>query len=203
VKYGRLTVIGASTGGKSPKVLCRCECGTEKLIATGSIRSGDTRSCGCLHKETAGAHLKKHGMFNRPEHTVWRKMVERCTSPKCKDFPRYGGRGVGVCAAWLESFANFYADMGPRPDGMSIDRIDNDGNYEPANCRWATKAQQSANRSDNVHIEHCGRRQTLTQWANEAGLRPGTLWHRIRAGWPAERALTTPSTINRKQNHVV
>lgn len=135
-------------------------------------------------------------------HAIWRGMLARCSNPKSKDFPRYGGRGITVCDRWLQ-FANFVADMGERPDGMTLERRDGAKGYSPDNCTWATPKQQARNRRNNVAVSHNGVTATVAEWAERTGLERKTLEYRIRAGWPAERALTTPSTINRKQSHVV
>lgn len=130
-------------------------------------------------------------------YTIWKTMVARCTRPHAKDFPRYGGRGITVCERW-RTFANFLADMGERPAGLTLDRKDGTGGYEPANCRWATPKEQARNRRNNVLLTHDGQTATVAEWAERTGLERKTLEYRVRAGWPAERALTTPSTINRK-----
>lgn len=133
-------------------------------------------------------------------HAIWRGMLSRCRNPKSKDFPRYGGRGITVCDRWLQ-FVNFLADMGERPAGMSLERLDGAEGYSPENCTWATPTQQARNRRGNVCITHDGRTATVAEWAERTGLERKTLEYRIRVGWPAERALTTPSTINRKTHH--
>lgn len=138
-----------------------------------------------------GAHLFKHGQFGTPTHTAWRKMLERCTKAYCPDFPRYGGRGITVCERW-QDFRNFLQDMGERPHGLTLDRIDVNGNYEPANCRWADRTTQSRNRRDNVLLTHQGVTAPMAEWAERIGCKKGSLWHRIHAGWTVERALTQP-----------
>lgn len=127
---------------------------------------------------------------------TWRSMRQRCLNPKHKSFPKYGGRGILVCARW-DDFQNFFEDMGPRLPGTSLGRVDNAKGYEPGNCRWETMEQQQNNRRSNRVIEAFGRRQTLTQWAREFGLRDDTLAKRLDDSlWTIERALTTPVAPN-------
>lgn len=126
---------------------CLCECGNEVVVSARSLLSNNTKSCGCYHDELLRTNNIKHNMCYSVEYSAWRHMLQRCYNPNTKHYNRYGGRGIEVCHRWRESFENFYKDMGPRPVGLSIDRIDNDGNYEPGNCRWATSKQQMNNRS--------------------------------------------------------
>jgi hypothetical protein len=135
-----------------------------------------------------------------PTHAIWRGMLARCRNPNAKDFPRYGGRGISVCARW-SLYANFLADMGVRPAGLSLERLRNDEGYSPENCEWATLKAQARNRRSNVLVTHAGVTATVAEWAEKTGLERKTLEYRIRVGWPAERALTTPSLINRKHQH--
>ncbi len=154
-RFGRL--VGISRAGLDAEGLAlwlfQCDCGGQ-VVATGSrVKRGRTQSCGCLRPEaTAQSNVKKkttHGESTSIEYRIWGHMRERCTNPKHKSFPRYGGRGIAVCARW-DDFNNFLCDMGRRPSLMhSIDRIDNDGNYEPGNCRWSLPSEQGKNRSDN------------------------------------------------------
>lgn len=126
--------------------LCQCNCGRRKEIAARVLRRGHARSCGCLISETAIKRCTKHGMFGTPTYRVWAGMISRCHSENNKDYPKYGARGVQVCDRWRSSFEAFFADMGERPTGLSIDRIDNDKGYAPGNCRWATAQEQTQNR---------------------------------------------------------
>lgn len=137
---------------------------------------------------------KKHGMIKTHEYQSWGSMVTRCTNPKCRYWSHYGGRGIKICDRWLSSFLDFLEDMGKCPEGHSLDRINNDGNYEPSNCRWATRAQQSRNTRQNVMLTFNGKTQCLTDWAEEIGMPFKCLHRRIsRLGWSVERALTEPS----------
>ena len=133
---------------------------------------------------------EKHGKHGTPEHKAWASMLQRCTNLKNAMWPHYGGRGIKVCDRWLD-FKHFYADMGDRPEGTSIDRQDNDGNYEPGNCRWATDIEQNNNTSHNRFITLDGVTKTLAQWARERGLKHRTVRMRLMRGYTEEQALQT------------
>ncbi len=141
-----------------------------------------------------GNNRESHGMYKSPEHKVWRKMKERCYNEKAAQYARYGGRGIVVCDEWLNSFSAFFADVGPRPSANhSLERIDNNGNYTPANCRWADRSEQARNRCSSHLIEFNGKTQALAAWAAELGISQSTLLQRVgRLGWSIARALTTP-----------
>jgi hypothetical protein len=131
-----------------------------------------------------------------PEYNAWRAMFERCNNPRHKDYSRYGGRGISVCQRWIESFENFLADIGLRPSKQhSLDRFPNNetGDYEPSNCRWATREQQNANRRDNVFLEYKGERRHIREWAKIYGINVFTFWQRVvRNKWPIEKAINEP-----------
>lgn len=147
--FGRLLVLERAGSGKGGKAQwrCRCDCGTEKVVSGDQLRSGKTASCGCRRNDSGPlASGFKHGGAGTTEYEIWSSMKKRCQNPNCRVYPRYGGRGITVCERWSNSFEAFYEDMGPRPSKRhSIDRINNDGNYEPGNCRWATQKEQAAN----------------------------------------------------------
>jgi hypothetical protein len=144
-RYGRLTVRAyAGQPRRERRWLCECDCGEMVEVGTGSLRSGNTRSCGCLRRDTNTARLTTHGASKTRTYASWKTMLQRCDDENHVAFSYYGGRGITVCERW-RSFENFLADMGKRPEGKTLDRIDPDGNYEPSNCRWATYKEQRAN----------------------------------------------------------
>lgn len=131
---------------------------------------------------------------------VWYGMKQRCLNPNDIAYPGYGGRGIKICERWLHSFSNFASDMGPRPPGTSIDRIDNNGNYEPGNCRWATRTEQQNNKRNNRVITHDGLSLTPPQWAIRKGINVKTIWHRLLLGWELSLAVSSPATRKRYAN---
>ena len=159
-RFGRLTVLkrGSNANGGRPRWACLCDCGAETLPSGSNLHGGGTRSCGCLGREHAAVAVKirslKHGMSLSPEHNAWAHMKQRCFNKNTQKYKLWGGRGITVCPQWLDSFEAFYADTGPRPSPKhSLDRINNDGNYEPGNVRWATHKEQNNNRRRSSVIE--------------------------------------------------
>ena len=146
-RFGRLTVLNFSHTGKWGKAFwaCRCDCGAETAASGEDLKSGNTSSCGCLHRTSIADRTRTHGRTRTSVYNRWKEMMARCYNPKHPHFADYGGRGITVCARWW-IFENFLADMGEPPPGMSIDRVNNDGNYEPGNCRWATRLEQAHNK---------------------------------------------------------
>lgn len=155
-RFGRLLVVCRAGQSQTPNGtsviwwLCKCDCGNLVKIRGSNLRAGNTVSCGCYRAEVEKVAAKTHGRTGSPEYESWRGMRERCTNPKNKRFKDYGGRGIKVCDRWGQ-FENFYADMGVRPIGKTLDRKDNDGDYEPSNCCWATDAEQRANKVRKIH----------------------------------------------------
>ncbi len=153
--FARLTVL-AFAGVRKRHIMweCICQCGKKLIVESSSLRSGNTRSCGCLQRETARKTFTTHGnnkdYKSTPEYVAWSGMKRRCHDKNGNFYHRYGGRGISVCKSWGKSFSRFLMDMGPRPTGKSLDRIDNDAGYRPGNCRWATLSEQQRNRSSTV-----------------------------------------------------
>ena len=172
-------------GQRKRRWVCLCDCGKETLVEGSNLTTGNTTSCGCWDLERRIKH-GCGGSNKTPEYRSWRAMRQRCTNPNNSEWPRYGGRGITVCERW-DSFERFLADMGPRPAGHSIDRIDNEQGYSPANCRWATTKQQNRNRRDNRWITFRGERRLRADVAEELGVLSNVLQGRIRLGWPEER----------------
>jgi hypothetical protein len=203
--FGRLTVTAYA--GKLRRGVsiftCRCECGNATTVRGRGLVSGATRSCGCLARESTSVRnrrrLTKHGQSGSLAYRSWASMMARCYKPATVGYRRYGGRGIMVCARWHD-FANFLADMGERPGReYSIDRIDNDENYEPANCRWATAREQQRNKSNGRIIDVEGQQLSLTEWSERSGISLGVLSERLRHGWDAAEAVRTPVRVYRRE----
>lgn len=197
--FGRLTVIGdaGSTDDKIHQSLwrCLCECGNVCIVRGASLVQKNTQSCGCLSIYLSRLRNLKHGMTKTRTYKVWCDMRERCRNASRDDWKNYGGRGIQVCTQWNESFEAFFADMGECLPGTQLDRIDNEGNYEPGNCRWATREVQANNRRTNRLLTVAGRTQTLTEWGHEIGVAPDTIAMRIKRGWDIERAVLSHKSV--------
>lgn len=180
-RYGRLTVISEAERNRfgQRRFLCLCDCGNEIIAKMGCLRIGYTKSCGCLRKEQARRNTPRtHNLSRSKTYHVWRSMKCRCLNPKNASFANYGGRGITFCDRWSD-FSNFVADMGEAPDGLSIERNNNNGNYEPGNCRWATRKEQARNKSTNRRVTRDGITRTLVEWSEVLGICRGTLQTRV------------------------
>lgn len=174
--------------------VCQCECGKATTVPSRNLRKGHTKSCGCKRAELVGIRNTKHGhSVNRQmglEYRIWVEMKQRCYNPKCNRYHTHGERGITVCERWRESFEAFLEDMGTRPSkGLSIERRDNNGNYESGNCYWATRKQQARNKRTTMFLTVNGETKPVSQWAEESGINYHTLRARIKSGWTAERAI--------------
>lgn len=174
--------------------ICRCDCGNQRTVNAYSITHGISQSCGCTRSERAIAAKTTHGMSGTQIYAVWCTMIARCHNPKNPSFTTYGLVGIKVCDEWRQSFARFFADMGPRPSPRhSLDRWPNpSGNYEPGNVRWATPQEQARNSRTVVMLTLNGTTQCLTDWATDYGMKEGTLRARLKYGWSLPDALQTP-----------
>lgn len=204
LRFGRLLVIKPEGKiGANVAWLCQCDCGNIKLVSAKRFGDGKTKSCGCLAKESA-RHLLiklnyKHGKGKSKIYKIWCSMIQRCENKNDKAFVRYGERGIIVCDRW-KNFENFYQDMGDSPSiKHSIDRIDNNGNYSPENCKWSTRDDQMRNTSRNIYIEYNGEKLCAKDWANRLGLCSGQVitW-RLKKGWSIEKTVTT-KTVSTKR----
>ena len=189
-RFGRLLVLRLSRGTRHGlKWSCLCDCGAKKVIYGHSLTTGRTTSCGCYHDECS-RKPKRHGSVHSPEYKVWGEMIQRCYNPANKHFKNYGGRGISVCFRW-QDFLKFIDDIGMRLSSKhSIERRNNNGDYKPSNCYWATRQEQQNNMRTNRRLTHDGRTQTVAQWARELNIKYATLYGRSYAGWSDERALT-------------
>lgn len=202
--FGRLTTIGPkfrlSAGNVGQSVtyqVCECSCGVITMTIKNQLSRGKIISCGCQKKEM-GNRFRKHGLYQTAEYRIFHLIIQRCYNKNNSSYVRYGRRGITVCDRWLEpdgqGFLNFLADMGPRPSPKhSIDRVDNDGNYCPDNCCWATQVEQARNKRNNHNITYNGKSQCIAAWADEVGIAANTILNRLRRGWSIEAALTVLS----------
>lgn len=193
-RFGRLVVrerSGSVRGSGNAAWRCHCDCGREKRVNSRDLLAGHVASCGCYSVELLVARSRTHGMRGSRTYASWVSMRQRCGNPGSPSYADYGGRGIKVCDRW-QSFERFYADMGERPEGCSLDRIDVDGDYEPGNCRWADATTQVRNTRATRRITHDGATRPLAEWAERTGLPYGVLYDRLRHGWSVAATLTTP-----------
>ena len=200
-RFGRLMVIeccGRSKDGQKV-YLCKCDCGAETNVKSGNLLSGNTQSCGCLsaerNAERSRKRLLKHGGCGTRLYRIWFDMRQRCNWDKSINWHLYGGRGIKVCEEWEKDFAAFrdWALSHGYKEELQLDRIDNDGNYGPDNCRWATRIEQGNNRRTCVYVTINGETKTVVEWCKANGISAGTAFSRIKRGWSAEDAVTKES----------
>lgn len=197
-RFGRLTVIErCGYVGSFVQWLCRCECGDTHKASSRSLIASKVKSCGCFRRDFTTAKNTIHGMIKAPEFRIWATMRQRCSNPNSKKYKNYGARGIRVCKRW-NYFPNFLKDMGAKPSPKhSIERIDNDGNYCPQNCRWATALEQGINKTNNVFLTAGGETRCISEWSRLLGISSGMIRHRIRRGWSHEDALSKPARITK------
>jgi len=193
-RFGRLTVLGIASYNKETytrKWSCLCDCGKTTEVDGRHLRNGHTQSCGCLGREKVLASITTHGKRHTRLYRTWFSMRQRCRNKNCKDYPRYGGRGITVCESWNNDFTVFetWALANGYTDNLSIDRIDVNGNYEPSNCRWADRKTQSNNTRRNIFITINEETHTVTQWEEIKGIKHGTIFARLYYGWKPEDAV--------------
>jgi len=196
-RFGRLTVVECNGINKNHKIIwkCLCDCGNETIVIGAQMANGKTKSCGCLFREK----ITKHGLTGTKIYTAWNSMMSRCYHSKNKYYREYGARGISVCNKWHDAKAfHDWAVSNGYKDGLTIDRIHNDGNYEPSNCRWATIKEQSNNRRTNRLITINGITRNMTEWAKVAGIKVVTLHARLRLGWEEKDLLLPPKRISPK-----
>jgi hypothetical protein len=196
-RFGKLKVIGDAPskafkcGSVAGRCRCLCDCGKEATVLIQALKSGNTKSCGCGIGESSRRRFTTHGKSKSAIYKIWSSMIKRCENPKDESFYRYGGRGIKVCERWHD-FEAFAFDMGDRPPGKSLDRISNDGNYEPSNVKWSTPKEQQRNMRSNHIITVNGITGCLTEMCERFRLPYGVVQTRIFRGWSHERAFFEP-----------
>lgn len=177
---------------------CLCDCGNQIATRAVQLKSGKTRSCGCLASEQTVARNFRHGSSHDTCYHIWKAMIDRCGNPNNRAYHRYGGRGIRVCDSWLKSPDAFIRDMGDRPENGTLERIDNNKGYCPDNCKWATRRQQSRNREAIHRLTYNGETHCLTEWSEKCGFSRGVISKRLNLGWPVSDALTKPQASHPK-----
>lgn len=191
--FGEWRIVSSETivRGRKSYVQAICSCGKTDWVHASNIARGKTKSCGCQRKYSHTLYKTRHGMTDSSEYVIWCSMKKRCENKNCHAYARYGGRGITVCERW-QVFENFYNDMGPRPDGMSIERINNDLGYSPDNCVWANRTRQIRNRSNTMNVTVDGETAPLIVFCKRYGIRYKTAWYRVNRGMSPEAAVKTP-----------
>ena len=200
-RFGRLVVIERDESKCRTAWLCHCDCGSEVATTSLSLKSGNTFSCGCYQRDRAAEAKTKHGLCYTRRYGIWEGMIQRCENPNSDSYERYGGRGICICKEWRENFMSFYTWAGDNGyEGyLSIDRIDNDGNYEPFNCRWVTTKEQNRNTRSNVYAEINGETKTLSEWSESTGVGIGAISGRFKRGVRGDALLAPANKNNSKK----
>lgn len=196
-KFARWTVLSYKGYEKPHRFwLCRCECGEEKIVQANSLLSGTSKSCGCLRTEKFRKRVTSHGESGTPLYKAWAAMRARCLKKNGAAFKHYGGRGIQICKRW-DDFENFALDMGPSyEEGLTLERVNVDGDYKPSNCKWIPKSKQAWNRTDTVYVDTIEGRMTIIQAAKRAGVSRGAMAGRIANQWPIELLLVPAYSKN-------
>lgn len=196
-RFGMLLVTHKE--GRNPVMwACACDCGNKSSVKTGALRSGNTKSCGCRKAAVLGESTTRHGGASTKTYRHWKSMVQRCTNENNRQFSDYGGRGIKVCVRWRD-YAKFLKDMGPAPEGMTLDRRNNNKGYTPGNCRWATRMEQNQNARSNIRVVIAGESRVAADWGRVYGIRKATIYARIKRGWDPQKACTTPPRRTKKK----
>ena len=195
-KYGKWKVISYNCikYGQTKFWNCVCDCGVEKIVNGDSLKKGLSKSCGCSGKDWARKRSVR--LDQTTEYYIWAGAKQRCTNPRSTMYKHYGARGIVMCDRWLNSFDNFLADMGKRPEGKSLDRIDNNGPYSPENCQWSTNTEQKRNTRGNTMVSYKGKTQCASAWAEELSIPYKLFVDRLKVGWDIDKIISTP---NRKK----
>lgn len=197
-RFGRLSVLGPIDRDKFSNIiwLCLCDCGKYSHSIRGSLISGSSESCGCLQSELVSSRFTTHGLTSHPLYFVWKDILKRCLNPLSKPYPRYGGRGISVFPDWINSLEKFISYASSLPDygmpNLTLDRTDNDGNYEPENLRWVTRTKQARNTRRNHLLTYKNETKCIAEWAEILGISTDVISKRLKSGWSVEKTLSTP-----------
>ena len=210
LKFGKWLVLSLSEERKKNRIawLCRCDCGKEKVLIGSYLKSGKLKGCHCDDSMIGIDYRAKHGRRNTPEYNSWQSMKKRCYDPTNENFKHYGGRGIIVCDRWIDSFENFFKDMGIKPSlKHTIDRIDTNGNYSLENCKWSTPIEQGNNKRNCIILTMDSKQMTLKQACVMKNIPSGLVYNRVQHGWSIEEALNTPrmrqySRVSRKSKKI-
>lgn len=203
--FGCYVVVGPDEDRKGRRYwLCKCSCGNVKSVREDHVLDGKVISCGCHKDKNTADRMRIHGKSQTPIYRIYKHIYGRCYCKTDKRYKDYGGRGITVCEEWKNDFLSFYewAIKNGYEKHLTIDRIDNDGNYSPDNCRWVSLYVQANNKRNNHFIEYAGIRLTVSQWAHRVGMNPKILDNRLRRGWSEERSITQPLRKHTKQGNI-